>query len=108
MTEMKKIFFAILFLLTVSAGIFAQTTETTSPPEAVKPKESAKKEAVEQPPAKSENPGVKTVVPNNPEAVKRAMPKQGAKPEVVRPEKRRPAGAGRPAGVRRPPVRRIR
>jgi hypothetical protein len=108
MTEMKKIFFAIIFLLMGGAVIFAQTSETASPPEAVKPQEPAKKESVNQPPAKAENPGVKTVVPNNPEAVKRAKPKQGAKPEVVRPEKRRPAGAGRPAGVRRPPVRRIR
>lgn len=90
------------------AGIFAQTIETANPPEVVKPQESAKKEAVSEPPAKAENPGVKTVVPNKPDVVKRAKPKQGAKPEVVRPEKRRPAGAGRPAGVRRPPVRRIR
>lgn len=105
---MKKLFFAILFLLIGSAGIFAQTTEAASPPETIKPKESAKKEAVNQPPAKADNPGVKTVVPNKPEVKKGAKPKQGAKPEVVRPEKRRPAGAGRPAGVRRPPVRRIR
>lgn len=90
------------------AVIFAQTAETASPPETMKPKESAKKEVDGQQPNKAVTQGVKTVVPNKPEVVKKAKPKKGAKPEVIRPEKRRPAGAGRPAGVRRPPIRRIR
>lgn len=48
---------------------------------------------------------VKTVAPNQRDREKkksRARPARGARPEIVRPGKGRPAGAGKPQGARRP------
>lgn len=105
---MKAIFFILFFVLFGSIAGYGYTTELNKPPETAKPPESAPRETLERPPQKPEPPLVRPLAPNRPNITKTAKPKQGARPEVVRPDNRRPVGAGRPAGARRIPVRRVR
>lgn len=98
-----KTILLIFILVTISCfSVNAQSAEPAKRPEAVQ------KEAINKSPQKPEPSGVKTVTPDKPNITPKAKPKQGAKPEVIRPGgKKRPAGAGRPAGVKRPPVRKF-
>jgi hypothetical protein len=100
-TAMKTLLLILIFMWVGLITAIAQEAKT-------KPPETAKGERVKEVPQKPPTPEVKSVNVKKPEVVQGAKPQKGAKPKVVRPDKRRPAGAGRPTGVRRPPVRRLR
>lgn len=115
---MKKIITGIFFVLFTAffMGLSAQeqketTQQTEKPKEAQTETSKEVPEIPETPPEsqteteKKSSEEVKTVAPNQPDREKeriRARPARGARPEIVRPGKGRPAGAGKPQGARRP------
>lgn len=115
---MKKIITGLFFVLFTAffMNLSAQeqreaAKETEKPVETQTEVSKESSEVPEIPPQsqteaeKKSSEDVKTVAPNQPEGEKkrsRARPVRGARPEIVRPGKGRPAGAGKPQGARRP------